>query len=637
MIRRFLAVLACTTLIAAVVAGQPEPSPQDAIQPPRGERRDRSRAAGRSRAPEWTEFKDDSPLPAPSKEQQQSGFVLFTRSTLERIYQHSRPRSDEVVSSVTLQAVRGEYEPVQIAVYPLRDLKHMEVRVSDLTNDAQQVIPAKNVSVRMVRFYGSGLSIKAPNRFGVVPKTLEVAVPIDVDKQQVRPFWITVHVPADQEGGTYRGAVTFAHSTGMENLTLSVEVVPIELQEPDIYYGTLSVNASARPLKPHGSETSAAAPTAGPTAGADPAALASRLMHQVDVIYADQREHGMNTISPRSGKKYREIDGHPNLPDVELAIAMYKKYKFTKPLIYIPSNLLKTNKINRSENYKKYDPTIHVPMAKRVAAYYTKRFRDEGLPGIVFVPVEEPNLKSGIGLMDPPDIRQKITHALAQAMKESGASVGLICTPQSVRCAIDYLDLWIMAYRRFTPDVYDMARQRHAKLAIYANSTVMGNGTYFTRFLFGYFVWANQLDGMLPWTYPLQPKRFPVNVAGKGEGALNITDGFLGVDDRPIPTIQWELCREGIEDASYLTTISALARRAGTSKRPEAAAAVAEAEQFLQGIRAAVQKDVRHYVFENPSTFEPAPQDGWDVAKFESLKQREIDLLKRLSAPVGSG
>jgi hypothetical protein len=637
MIRRFLAVLACTILTAAVVAGQQESSPQGTVQRPPTERRDRARAAGRSRAREWTEFKDNSPPPVASKGQQESGFVLFTRSTLERIYQHSRPRSDEVVSSVTLQAVRGEYEPMQIAVYPLRDLKHMEVRVSDLTDSTQHVIPAKNVSVRMVRFYGSALSVKAPNRFGVVPKTLEIAVPIDVEKEKVRPFWITVHVPDDQAGGTYRGTATFAHAAGAETLPLSVEVVPIRLQEPDIYYGTLLVNAFARPFKPRGQQGSRTPTAMDPNGVADRAAMTNQLVHQVDVIYADQREHGMNTISPLSGKTYREIDGHPNLPELELAIAMYKKYKFSKPLIYAPSNLLKTNKINRSENYKKYDPTIHIPMAKRIAAYYTRRFQDEGLPGIMFAPVEEPNLKSGIGWADPPDIRQKITHDLAKAMKESGASLGLICTPQSVRCAIDYLDFWIMAYRRFTPDVYEMARQRHAKLGIYANSTVMGNGTYFSRFLFGYFVWGNRLDGMLPWTYPLQPKRFPVNVEGKGEGALNITDGFLGLDDRPIPTIQWELCREGIEDASYLATIAALASRASAIKKPEATTAATEAERFLAGIRGAVQRDVRHYVFENPSTLEPAPQDGWDVAKFESLKRQEIDLLKRLTSVIGSG
>src|ERR1041385_8327688 len=100
-----------------------------------------------------------------------------------------------------------------------------------------------------------------------------------------------------------------------------------------------------------------------------------------------------------------------------------------------------------------------------------------------------------------------------------------------------------------------MAKQAHANLAVYANATMIGEGTYFTRFLFGYFSWANRLKGMLPWTYPMQPKRFPRNIDGKGEGALNINEGFLGLDGNPIPTVQWELAREGIDDAKYAVTI----------------------------------------------------------------------------------
>lgn len=570
----------------------------------------------------WTEFRDTNPLPTPSAEQKARGVLVFSRSTLERVYPQSRPRPSEAVTPVSLQAARGEYEPVQLAVYPLRKLKKMTVRVADLTDDAHHSIPAANVDVRMVRFYGSPLSITARKRFAVLPKTLEVAVPIDLEKDRVRPYWITVHVPEDQPGGTYRGTITLAHAAGSETLPFSVEVLPVRLREPDISYGTLIVNLSGSGAKARGASKGERLDSA------------ERWKGQVEAIYRDQREHGMNTVSPRSGKTYREVDGNPRLPELETAIEMYGKYGFRKPLIYVPSGLLKTNKVNRSESYRKYDPAVHVPQAKRIAAYYTRRFQDAGLPGIVFVPVEEPNFTSGVGWPDPPDARVKIARELSAAMKEVGASVGLIGSPESLRPTIEYLDLWIMAYRKFTPDLYELARQRGAKLAIYANATVMGNGTYFSRFLFGYFAWANRLDGVLPWTYPLHPKRFPVNVQGRGEGGLDVRDGFLGPDGRPIPTLQWELCREGIEDAKVLTTVETMAREARATGQAVAVAAADDAEKFLAGIRAAVQKDPRHYVFEDPATFAPAPQDGWDAAKFDSLRRQAFDLLRRLSAFV---
>src|SRR5262249_16943117 len=155
-----------------------------------------------------------------------------------------------------------------------------------------------------------------------------------------------------------------------------------------------------------------------------------------------------------------------------------------------------------------------------------------------------------------------IARELTQTIKDTGALTGMTCTPQSVRCAIDYLDYWIVAYKKFTPQLYSMAKEAHASLSIYANATMMGQGTYLTRFLFGYFVWANHVRGMLPWTYPMQPNRFPKNKDGRGEGGLNVHDDFIGIDEKPVPTIQWELSREGIDDVRYLATIEVLVGKA---------------------------------------------------------------------------
>jgi hypothetical protein len=142
---------------------------------------------------------------------------------------------------------------------------------------------------------------------------------------------------------------------------------------------------------------------------------------------------------------------------------------------------------------------------------------------------------------------------------------------------------------------------------------------------------------MLPWTYPVQPKRFPTNVGERGEGGLNIRNEFIGLDNRPIPTVQWELSREGIDDAKYLSTIERLAAMARARQTPEATAAAAEADQLLAAVRASVDRDVRHYTFEDPHTFAPQPQDGWDAAHFESTRKQSITVLKHLLAALPAG
>ncbi len=580
----------------------------------------------------WLDFHDDTPRPKPSEAQQQDGFIPFRRSVLERIYSTSWPQPGQEVGTVDLQAARGEYEAAQVGVYALRDLKQLQVTVSDLEDGAHHVIPSASIVVRMERYYGVRLSIRVKDRFGVVPKTLEVAVPIDVPAGTTRPYWITVHVPDEQPGGLYRGSIAFAHEGRRTSLAITVEVVPIKLLEADVLYGMLSMNALAhagRALEREGIDGSQEISEALNDRRGSRAGL---LVQEADLMVADQREHGMTTFNPRSDDTYRERDGHPDLPDLELGMELYRKYHFPQPMVYFPVNLLKTNKINRSWNYKQYDPAVDIPMARKIAAYYTQRFRDAGLPGIVFVPVEEPNLRSGVSRLDAPDTRQKIAHELNRAMKEAGGTMAMTCTPESVKCAMEYLTYWIMAFKRFTPRVYEMAKQAGAKLCIYANGTVMGQGTYFPRFLFGYFVWANQLKGMLPWTYPLQPNHFPRNPGHRAEGGLNVRDGFIGLDGKPIPTIQWELCREGIDDARYLVTIESLIPQARARGTSAAGRAADDAERLLAEIRAGVGRDVTQYSFEDPQTFEPRPSGGWDAARFEATRRRSFTVLQELLA-----
>ena len=573
----------------------------------------------------WIELTEDVPKPVPNPIQRKDGMILFQRSLLVRIYQSSRPRPEEMVSGVELQATRGAYEAAQVAVYALRDLQNLRVSVSDLYDKEGHTIPASQVTVRMVRFYGAQLAVGHQGLLGVVPKTLEIAVPLAVANETVRPYWITVHVPPDQAGGTYHGTVTFEHAAGSRAIDLTVEVIPVTLDEPDIVYGPLCVNVLSNLWK-----GSRAGKVGNDITGPTPLQVG-------DIVFRDQREHGANMISLRSGAQYLEQNGHPHLPDLDAAIEMYKKYGFNKPLIYCAGQLLKTNKINRSANYKEFDPNVHVPMAKRVAEYYTKRFHDEGLPGVAFMPVEEPNLRSGIGMLDPPDTRRRLATTLIGAMKESGATTAMTCTPQSVTAAIDDCDYWIVAYRKFDPKLYDLAKQHHAQLGVYANATMMGQGTYFTRFMFGYFMYGSGLKAMTPWTYPVQPKRFPVNVDNRGEGGLNVSDEFIGLDGKPIPTVQWELSREGIDDARYLVTIERLSAKARTLDTPAAKAAVADADQLLDGVRSSVDRDVRHYKFEDPKTMEPQPQDGWDAAKFDATRKQSVAVLKKLLAALPSG
>lgn len=578
----------------------------------------------------WIELREPQHRPIPTADDKRDGLIPFSRSPLERIYPDSRPRDAERAAALALRATRDEYEPAQIGVYGVRDLHRVSVGIDDLTDDAGDVLPAAAWSIRMVRFYGASLSSRSRRTCGVVPKTLEPAVPLDVPRGSVRPYWLTVHVPADQPGGLYRGAVRIAHDHGARQIPITVEVIPVRLHEAEALYGTLSINPLAELshvlAHSHSLLLSPDIIEEIHLAGAD------ALLARAELMLRDQRAHGMNTISPWSAKEYEVRDGHPYVRDIEVAMALVRRLGFPRPMFYQMGTLLHTNKVNRAASYREFDAARDERVARDVAAYYTDRFARAGLPGIIFLPVEEPNLGDGIRMLDPPDVRQKLAARLLGIIKQAGGRTALNCTPASARAVGAQADYWIVAHRAFTPQVYDDAAAAGAQLAIYANAALMGQNTYLPRFLFGYFVWANRLAGMLPWTYPSQPNRFPTNVGRHGEGGYDVRDGFLGSDGAPIPTIQWELAREGIDDARYLTTIAALATEARRRGGADAIAAADAAEAFLAEVRAGVGRDAQQYVFEAPRTYAPHADAGWDAARFEATRARAADLLARLVA-----
>jgi len=561
----------------------------------------------------WVDSSKEAPAYAYSAADQKRGFVVFQRSALMRLYVHSTPATDEASTTIRLQAAWNEYEPAQLGVRALRDLKNVRVEVSALADDRGNRLPASAFDVRMERFYALHLSIKAPNRLGVVPKTLEPAAAIAVDANTTRPYWVTVHVPDGQVGGVYHGTITVKDDATRQDVPLEVEVLPRRLDEPEAMLGPLSVSVLRNYPRVEGPE-------------------AEKVLARADLIFRDIREHGMTTLSLWSGNVVRpEKDDTVVLADLDAAIDLHRRYRFPQPLLYAPVNLLNTNKIGTSSNYKHYDPAIHVHLAATIARTYTRRAAEAGLPGIIFDPVEEPNFRLGVARTDPPDIRQRMATELLRAIKQAGGKTIMTCTPETARIGQGNLDYWLVAYKRFLPAVFAEAEHAKARPGLYANGTLMGNGTYFSRFFFGYWPWATKVGAMMAWTYPSMPKRFPSNIGNQAEGGLDVKEGFLGSDGKPIPVIQWELAREGTDDFRYLVTLEHLIERLRDSKNDDTRRAVNEASAFLASLRASISRDVHRYTFEDPKTFEPMPSGEWDDTKFQATRKRSFELVKRLA------
>ena len=114
------------------------------------------------------------------------------------------------------------------------------------------------------------------------------------------------------------------------------------------------------------------------------------------------------------------------------------------------------------------------------------------------------------------------------------------------------------------------------------------------RHLFGYFLWAAGLDGAIPYGYQ--------HFGGAGDPYddfdTDSKDMFAAYPSRdgPVATLQWEACREGINDLRYLHTLEealtrAKARQAAGERGADARAMrnVRRAERFLRDLRQRIQ------------------------------------------------
>ena len=134
---------------------------------------------------------------------------------------------------IQLEVTPGEYEPVTFVIYATRDLRQVEIQVSDLHSKAGVPIAASAIEIRRVVRSPQRLMHRSPPETAeIVNRFLARCKPMDVPKGEFREIWLTLHVPEDTDAGEYAGKVKIK-SAGLEaTLGLYVRVLPFKLVQP---------------------------------------------------------------------------------------------------------------------------------------------------------------------------------------------------------------------------------------------------------------------------------------------------------------------------------------------------------------------------------------------------------------------
>ena len=474
-----------------------------------------------------------------------------------------------------LSASIGEYEPFSFLLRPKESLQQVFITASAL--EGPGTIPAGNVVVTSVEgFLGEGRDIlmRLGRKWNMAAHSTEF-------------FWVTVHVPDDAKPGSYKGTVTVtAQDKPVGSIAVALEVLPIRLAEPPY---ALGFNYSSPK---------------------DANALAAHLR--------DMREHGMTCVAPLY--KFDLPIHDDDTGELGAFIEAYKRAGFRTPLYFAtPMNLT----VGALAGYGSID---------------SKRWQQKYLQ--VMRRLHAETLKHDVPVLM--SIGDELTNKGVEGVKYAGqlarftweelpeiATTSDMNGYREVLAMTPYLNVATFNNGWDGADHHNQGRHLINKGFI---QEVQGAGAipWFVnagsgRFPFGFFFWKmarHGVRGKVEWYWNLDNRR----------GSLVRTDGA-----KLWPTLDYERCREGIDDLKYLLALERLiaeAKRAG-----KAAAERRSAEALVARIAGGIHDDWTRY----RQGGERFPADGFEVmdpekastmGSFDAIRRTVADQIVALQKAV---
>jgi hypothetical protein len=553
----------------------------------------------------WREVKhlDTTPAPVPSAADDRRGFLLFLPNPQRLIYANTQPTPAEMQGPLRGAAARGEYEPMVLAIRPLRDLGALSVELSELKGPGAATITATDIDIRMVQYHAvvtSGFHHGKGGTFECKPWFLVPQRGIDAQAGVDRSFWLTVHVPTAAPAGVYRGeARVLVGATAAATVPVEFEVYPFALDyPPDVAYAHWwSWPAYEELLEP-----------------------------SLRNIY----EHGERSLTPSGIIRLldqRDPQGRVqlDLSRADRLMAAAKAVGFTGPMPLVDlsiqgavsGNSYSHLGLERRFSYGLDSPGYFADMAEMCRAIKEHAAQAGWLP-VLYYSATELSSDESLG----PAYHEK----LLKAMKSAGdiKTISSINRPEDLQ-TLPWLDC-VMLNNAVPINAESIAKVKAAGSVLWYQN-VGGN-----RFIEGLYLWRTGAKGHRQfWLSGYQGDPFNDFDGEEVDTAsflLPSADGWIG-------TISWEWMREGVDDYCYLFTLSALISRG--------LKAGGQAAQLAQEAQAAVDEQMSHV----PVDFGDAIKtydDGWSENSgpltpeaYDRFRRKVADFIVRLREATGAG
>jgi hypothetical protein len=173
----------------------------------------------------------------PTAQEQEQGYVLWSRDWMEDVPINAVPRREEVTRRLSVFASAGQSEPIVFSLTPLRDLKPVTVSVTDLLGPDGGRVPASAVQIGVVSHRLSRVTAEG-TVYTIAPRLILPRARATVKSGVTTTFWLTLRAPDRVKAGLYRGRILLAFADGKkETLDLEARLFATPLAALDVPAG----------------------------------------------------------------------------------------------------------------------------------------------------------------------------------------------------------------------------------------------------------------------------------------------------------------------------------------------------------------------------------------------------------------
>ena len=547
----------------------------------------------------------ERPEPAMPALAGQQGFVTFVRANPRDTYPDSVPTTDELAAPVEITATPGEYEPGWFSVRALRDLRDVRVELAgDFTCADGAKLPKAAAEVRVVKCWPQRTGWKT-REYYVIPELLEPNRAVHVPAHTTQSFYFTIHVPDDAKPGAYRTTATVSEAGAQRaSVTLNLRVLPFKLRRPTNRYWMLYYRFSV-PIRKVSNETLEAD---------------LRLAKACGINALWFTIHHLGSLGPcRFDWEGQRVTAF-HWPKLERIQAVRKAIGLRGPLVISDGSAFEYDHARKVLPNIKYpgplpldDERLKLAFGDAVKAIdkLVKRTGGEGYSDWIFEGVDEPG--------SHPKLQPHSLWQLSLA-KAAGAKTYATMWGNFARTAAPHLSIqcystgYSVRSAEFNAARTAECKQDGNRYWYYGSGcyTNQEGGLMPNRLITGLLLFKSGAEGSASWIYQAAKKDayndFDANNQGESKDAMIVYPSPNG----PVPTLQWEGIREGIDDYAYLWTLAELIREAPAERR-------AQAQQALERIVAQV-----------PWTDEFS-RDKFDNAAAQRLRREVIEQILQLA------